>query len=123
MKKRKNRSGDGYTLLAPPKPSPDCEYSVGILPPMADTTIKVDTQVRDRLAILAAERDMTMRALLKLLADATPTQAELQKRQDEAVAYIRAHLVPDFNDEDLAAGKEIWESIRTGSLPLWKAAP
>jgi predicted DNA-binding ribbon-helix-helix protein len=75
-------------------------------------------QVRDRLAVLAAERDMTMRDLLKQLADATPTQAELQQRQAETVAFIRVHLVPGFNDEDLAAGEEIWESIHSGTLPV-----
>jgi hypothetical protein len=80
---------------------------------MADTTIKVDSQVRDRLAILAAEAGTTIRGLIEQWAAGVPTRAELAQRQAHDMAYVIANLRPDFNEEDLAAGKELWASIRT----------
>ena len=80
---------------------------------MADTTIKVSTDVRDRLALLAAERNTTLRDLVEQLAAATATQAELQQRQDQAAAYVQANLRPDFGSDDIAAGHQIWDSLPT----------
>lgn len=51
---------------------------------MADTTIKVDSTVRDRLAVLAAQRGSTIRALVAELAAATPTRVELDARYSAA---------------------------------------
>jgi predicted transcriptional regulator len=78
---------------------------------MADTTIKVDSAVRDRLAVLAAEHGTTTRDFVAQLAAATPTRAELQQRQDEATAYIKAHLRPDFGPDDIEAGHQIWDAL------------
>ncbi|MFI7585628.1 hypothetical protein ACIB24_00970 [Spongisporangium articulatum] len=78
---------------------------------MADTTIKVDKAVRDRLAILAAERGTTIRDLVAELAGVTPTEAENQARYEKAVAYVRAHLYPGFNEEDARAGDEMWAML------------
>jgi hypothetical protein len=78
---------------------------------MADTTIKVDTAVRDRLAVLASERGMTIRDFVEHLASSTPTEDDMQRRQAEAIAYVKAHFVPDFNDDDLAAGEAMWRHI------------
>jgi antitoxin MazE7 len=78
---------------------------------VADTTIKVDGAVRDRLAELAAERGLTIRDFVQQLASATPTRAELARRQADAVEYIRTHLRSDFGDQDLAAGEELWRDI------------
>jgi hypothetical protein len=44
---------------------------------MPDTTIKVDSAVRDRLAVLAAQRGATIRDLVTELAASRPTQEEL----------------------------------------------
>lgn len=78
---------------------------------VADTTIKVDSAVRDRLAILAAERGLTIRDFVEQLATGTPTQAELDDRYARTVAYIKAHLVPDFNEDDHAEGEKMWRHI------------
>ena len=78
---------------------------------MADTTIKVDSDVRDRLAVLAAEHGTTTRDFVAQLAAATPTQAELQQRQEQAAAYIRANLRPDFGAADIEAGHQIWDTL------------
>lgn len=59
-----------------------------------DTTIKVDSAVRDRLAVLAAQRGSTIRDLVAELAEATPTQQELAARQAAAAAYVAENLRP-----------------------------
>jgi hypothetical protein len=48
---------------------------------MSSTTIKVDTTVRDRLAILARERGTTMGALLAEATDALERQAFFARAQ------------------------------------------
>jgi len=53
---------------------------------MADTTIKVDSAVRDRLALLAMQRGSTIRSLIGELAEATPTREELDARYAAATA-------------------------------------
>ncbi len=45
-----------------------------------DTTIKVDRQVRDRLATIARERGTTIRDLVSEMTAATPTREELTAR-------------------------------------------
>lgn len=79
---------------------------------MSDTTIKVDSAVRDRLALIAADRGSTIRDLVSELATTTPTAKELAARGEAAARYIREHLSPDLNDADLAAGKEFWADLR-----------
>ncbi|HSV67216.1 MAG TPA: hypothetical protein VLJ59_15065 [Mycobacteriales bacterium] len=81
---------------------------------MYDTTIKVDNTVRDRLAVLAAQRGSTIRSLVAELAAATPTREELDARHTAATAYIREHLVPDFDDADVAAGEQLWRDLESG---------
>jgi hypothetical protein len=61
---------------------------------MADTTIKVESAVRDRLAVLAAERGVTIRDLVEELARATPTRKDLEARHAAAMAYLREHVCP-----------------------------
>jgi hypothetical protein len=67
---------------------------------MSTTTIKVDSTVRDRLAVLARDRGTTMGALLAEAADALERQAffdraraqleKLQREDPEAWAADRA---------------------------------
>jgi hypothetical protein len=85
---------------------------------MSDTTIKVDTRVRDRLAALARERGSTIRDLVAELAGTQLTRDELDARHAAATAYIREHLVPDFNDEDIAAGEQMWRDLDAGRLTM-----
>ncbi|MER6409355.1 antitoxin MazE7 [Streptomyces viridosporus] len=52
---------------------------------MADTTVKIDTETRDRLAAVAAARGTSVRALLARLA----VQEENQLKLGEATAVFR----------------------------------
>lgn len=80
-------------------------------PTMSDTTIKVDSAVRDRLALLASERGMTIRDLVTHLASITATQQELQQRHAAAAAYVTEHLRPDFDSADSEAGEQFWQAL------------
>src|SRR5262249_60838218 len=81
---------------------------------MSDTTIKVDSTVRDRLAVLAAQRGSTIRDLVSQLAASTPTREEQAARYAGAVAYVREHLCPQMSDQDLAAGERVWRGVGHG---------
>ncbi|MEV4975425.1 hypothetical protein [Streptomyces scopuliridis] len=84
---------------------------------MADTTIKVDPVVRDRLQELARDRGMTMRDLLTELAGATPTKEELRKRYEETKAYVEEHFLGrPYTEEDEKAGEELWAGIVSGNI-------
>jgi hypothetical protein len=88
-------------------------YSLG----MSDATIKVDSAVRARLAVLAAQRGSTIRDLVAELAGATPTREELHVRHAAATAYIREHLCPELSEQDLAAGERFWRELAAGRVP------
>ncbi|MER7899735.1 hypothetical protein ABTX62_27365 [Streptomyces sp. NPDC096046] len=57
-----------------------------------DTTIKVDSKTRDRLAVLAEAHGTTMRALIDEFAANTLTPAELKERADRTAAYLAEHF-------------------------------
>lgn len=82
-------------------------------PGMADTTIKVDSVVRDRLAVLAAQRGSTIRDLVAELAEVTPTEEELAARQAAAATYVSEHLMPGFGADDVAAGERFWQELES----------
>jgi hypothetical protein len=84
---------------------------------VVNTTIKIDAQVRDRLAQLARERGTTIRDLVTELAAATPTQAELSARAEAATAYVREHINPQLTDADLAAAERFWTELEAGRVP------
>ncbi|MGW6978279.1 antitoxin MazE7 [Streptomyces sp. NPDC054932] len=63
---------------------------------MADTTtVEVDTDVRDRLAALAADRGLSLRAYLAELAAAQENEAA---RARAALAFERALERPGFRE-------------------------
>ncbi|MGN9775471.1 hypothetical protein ACTMS0_06805 [Micromonospora sp. H33] len=82
-----------------------------------DTTIKVDALVRDRLAVLARERGLTMRDLVAELARAVPTAEELRERASQAEEYVRRHLAPHLSESDLAVAADTWTAIEAGDAP------
>jgi hypothetical protein len=88
-----------------------------------DTTIKVDSQVRDRLAVLAAERGQTIRSLVEAMAADLLTRAERRRRQDDAAAYVAEHLVPGFGAQDVAAGELFWQQLAAGEPGAGDADP
>jgi hypothetical protein len=74
---------------------------------MSTTTIKVDTAVRDRLAVLARESGTTMGALL----------AETTERLEREAFFVRAREQLDrLRQED----PDAWETHRTESRS-WQA--
>ncbi|MFE3183817.1 hypothetical protein ACFXKR_23565 [Streptomyces violascens] len=81
---------------------------------MADTTIKVDPAVRDRLMALARERGMTMRDFVAELAGATPTQEELQARYEATKAYCEKTFGVKLTDEDHDRAEKVWQDLETG---------
>lgn len=81
---------------------------------MADTTIKVSAEVRDRLAALARERGTTVRDLITDLAGAAASPEELDARHAAARAYIREHLRPGITDDELDEGEQIWRDLEAG---------
>ena len=81
---------------------------------MADTTVKVDPAVRDRLMVLARERGMTMRDLIAELAGATPTQEELHQRYEETKAYCETHFGVTLTDEDHDRVEKVWQELEAG---------
>ena len=78
---------------------------------MSDTTIKVPTEVRDRLAALAQERSTTIRDLVGALANAEPTAAERAAQMEENVAVLREGFGVELVDGDLDAGRAFWRSV------------
>ncbi|HKT00307.1 MAG TPA: hypothetical protein VJT31_12310 [Rugosimonospora sp.] len=83
---------------------------------MKDTTIKVPKEVRDRLAQLAAERDTSIGELISEFATTIATREELAARHEQALAVIRKYFVPDFNEEDMAKGEQMWRDLEAGRL-------
>ncbi|WP_447038339.1 hypothetical protein [Streptomyces sp. DSM 118878] len=84
---------------------------------MADTTIKVDPAVRDRLMELARERGMTMRDLVAQLADATPTKEEQRRRYEETKAYVEEHFLGGpYTEADEKAGEQLWADLEAGRI-------
>lgn len=72
--------------------------------------------MRDRLALLAAERGATIRVSVSELAAQTPTREELAARHAAATAYVREHLCPELDEGDTAAAERFWrelEQVRT----------
>lgn len=76
--------------------------------PMAHTTIKVDSSVRDRLAILAAEKDTTIAGLVGEFAAHTPTQSERAELTAKTLAVLQemSGYVPS-PEQDRAADAEL----------------
>ena len=86
---------------------------------MATTTIQIDAAARDRLRILAAERNTSIGGLVAEFANTQLTGDELKARGERIAAYIKAHLSPDF-DTDEDAGQRVnsfMDEVRAGRVP------
>jgi predicted transcriptional regulator len=83
---------------------------------MADTTIKITDDLRDRLRILADERGTSTRSLVERLIAEIPTEAELAERNARSLAYVRAQLCPDLSDEDVRQAQQWRADIAAGRL-------
>lgn len=87
-----------------------------MLPGMADTTIRVNTDTRDRLATLAAESGSTIGDLVASLATAVATREEREARHAQVRAYIKQHLCPGITDAELDEGPQLWEDLAAGRV-------
>jgi hypothetical protein len=68
-----------------------------------DTTIKVDSTTRDRLAAVAQARGTTMRALLEEVTASLLTPEELRERADRTAAFLEAEFGHRPSEEDTEA--------------------
>ena len=78
---------------------------------MAVTTIKVDSSVRDRLALLAAEQGCSIGAVVADLAAKTLTKDEGEARVQAARQYFHDAFGMDLTDDDLAEGERFWQEV------------
>ncbi|MGP9018336.1 hypothetical protein ACT1U9_07990 [Streptomyces sp. BR1] len=78
---------------------------------MADTTIKISDEARDRIRQLAEERGLSTRAYVERVVAATPTESERAERTARAVAYVRANFGVDLTDDDLRAAEQWRQDI------------
>ncbi|WP_440581273.1 hypothetical protein [Streptomyces sp. PT19] len=76
-----------------------------------ETSIKVGTAARDRLAQLAAEHGTTIRSLVEDLALSTPTQAEYAERAELARAELASALGSAPSPEAEAKARALLERL------------
>jgi hypothetical protein len=76
-----------------------------------ETSIKVGIATRDRLNALAAERGTTVRALVEVLAEETPTLAEREQRAADAREYLRRTTGAEVTPAMEAAGRTLLDRI------------
>ncbi|MFJ5840466.1 hypothetical protein ACIQGO_27595 [Streptomyces shenzhenensis] len=82
-----------------------------------ETSIKVSTTARDRLAVLAAEHGTTIRAFVEDLAEDTPTQAEYAERAELARAELAASLGSAPSTEAEAKARALLERLGASQGP------
>ncbi|MEV6963371.1 hypothetical protein AB0M97_30285 [Streptomyces sp. NPDC051207] len=76
-----------------------------------ETSIKVSTAARDRLAQLAAEHGTTIRNLVEELAQDTPTRAEYAERAELARAELASALGQAPSPEAEAKARALLERL------------
>ncbi|MFJ7065132.1 hypothetical protein [Streptomyces sp. NPDC101115] len=74
---------------------------------MADTTLKISDEIRDRLRTLAEERGLSTRAYVERMVAAIPTEAERAERTAKAIAYVREQFGAELDDDVLREG-QVW---------------
>ncbi|MEV6553738.1 ribbon-helix-helix protein, CopG family [Streptomyces sp. NPDC051597] len=65
-----------------------------------DTTIKIDSETRDRLAALAQARGTSMRALIEEFAATALTPQELKERAERTRAFLQAEFGHRLEDHE-----------------------
>jgi ParB-like chromosome segregation protein Spo0J len=85
---------------------------------MADeTSIKVSASTRDRLAVLAAEHNTTIRRLVEELAEGRPTRAEYEERAAQARAELTSLLGTTPSAEAEARARSLLERLGASQDP------
>ncbi|MFE7439307.1 hypothetical protein ACFU7X_02375 [Streptomyces chartreusis] len=70
---------------------------------MSDAMIRVPSEVRDRLAVIAESRGTSIRSLVQEFAEATLTDEERRERAERTRAYLAEHFGVEVSDEESAA--------------------
>ncbi|MEU6521403.1 hypothetical protein ABZ892_00815 [Streptomyces sp. NPDC046924] len=79
---------------------------------MADATIRVPAEVRDRLAVIAESRGTSIRALVQEYAESTLTEDERRERAGRARAHLAEHFGVEVTDDESAAmGRRLREAF------------
>ncbi|GAA2417726.1 hypothetical protein ACFPFX_04565 [Streptomyces mauvecolor] len=81
---------------------------------MADVTIKISEEVRDRLRTVAKERGVSPRALAESALMGLRTRAEREEEAARGLAYVRAHLCPDLTADDVQRAEDFYTAVTTG---------
>jgi len=78
---------------------------------MADTTIKVPTETRDRLAVLAAEQGTSIGQLVSRLAAEQPTAEQIAERVAEGRRVLREQFGMTLTDDQLDQGPDLLRRV------------
>lgn len=78
---------------------------------MADATIKVSPDTRDRLAALAAARGTTIGAQVALLVEAQPTAEQIAERVAEGRRLLRENFGMTLSDTELDEGPDLLHRV------------
>ncbi|MFJ2008614.1 hypothetical protein [Streptomyces chartreusis] len=70
---------------------------------MSDAMIRVPTEVRDRLAVIAQSRGTSIRTLVQEFAESTLTDEERRERAERTRAYLAEHFGVEVSDEESTA--------------------
>ncbi|MGW4033413.1 hypothetical protein ACWEFL_29645 [Streptomyces sp. NPDC004838] len=82
---------------------------------MSDAMIRVPSEVRDRLAVIAESRGTSIRSLVQEFAEATLTEEERRERAEATRAYLAEHFGVDVTDEESAAmGRRLRDAFGDG---------
>lgn len=79
---------------------------------MADTTVRLDAAVRDRLATQAADRGMSLRQYVATLAEERTTAAERIERARHNRKALAEHFGVHLTEEDMQQGEDFVRNIR-----------
>lgn len=83
-----------------------------------DTTIKVGSKTRDRLAVLAEAHGTTMRRLIEAFAESMLTPAELRERAAHTAVYLAEHFGITVTDE---SSVEVLRNVRAQGVAHYTA--
>jgi predicted DNA-binding protein len=78
---------------------------------MAYTSIRVTTEVRDRLALIADQRGISLGKLLMEFAEKTLTPEELKARGEAVQQFLEDTYGQVISDEDVEAAREWLDSL------------
>ncbi|WP_405009621.1 hypothetical protein [Kitasatospora sp. NBC_01539] len=78
---------------------------------MADATIKVSPDTRDRLAALAAAHGTTIGAQVALLVEQQPTAEQIAERVAEGRRLLREHFGMTLPDAELDQGPDMLQRV------------